>query len=75
MSSFEKDFNEYKRILKKHPDAEFQLYPGLNHVFMPAVCTNLKSAKKEYSKPQHVADNVIFDIAKWIHQCRQSKLS
>jgi len=65
--STEKDFNEYKRILQNHQNASFKLYPGLNHVFMPVVCGEIKSAKEEYSKPQHVADYVISDIADWIH--------
>ena len=65
--SVEKDFNEYKRILMGHPDATFKLYPGLNHVFMPSVTGDIKKVKKEYSKPQHVADYVINDIAEWIN--------
>ncbi|MCL2718392.1 MAG: lysophospholipase [Lachnospiraceae bacterium] len=64
--STERDFNEYKRILKGHPDATFKLYPGLNHLFMPVVCKGIKSPKEEYSKPQHVANYVIDDMASWI---------
>ena len=63
----EKDFNEYKRILQHNPNAMFKLYPGLNHVFMPTVYGDIRKAKKEYSKPQHVADYVIDDIAKWVN--------
>jgi len=66
--SVEEDFNEYKRILQDHPNAAFQLYPGLNHVFMPVVTGDIKKVKQEYSKPQHVAGYVIDDIAEWIHQ-------
>jgi len=66
--SVEEDFNEYKRILQNHPNATCKLYPGLNHVFMPVVYGEIKKAKQEYSKPQHVADDVITDIAAWIHQ-------
>jgi len=65
--STEKDFNEYKRILQNQQNASFKLYPGLNHVFMSVVCGEIKSAKEEYSKPQHVADYVISDIADWIN--------
>ena len=65
--SAEKDFNELKRILQNHQNASFKLYPGLNHVFMPVVCGEIKSAKEEYSKPQHVANYVISDIADWIY--------
>ena len=66
--SVEEDFNEYKRILQNHSDATFQLYPGINHVFMPTVYGDIKKAKKEYSKPQHVEGYVIDDIAEWIHR-------
>ena len=66
--STERDFGEYKRILQDHPDATFKLYPGLNHAFMKSVCGERKSAKEEYSKPQHVESQVIEDAAKWIKQ-------
>ena len=62
----DKDFNEYKDILKNNPRATFKLYPGLNHVFMPTVYGDVSKARKEYSKPQHVADYVMADIAQWI---------
>ena len=68
--SLEKDFNEYKDILKNNPNAQFILYPNLNHVFMPSVYDDISKAKKEYSKPQHVAENVISDIAEWIHHVK-----
>jgi dienelactone hydrolase len=66
--SVEKDFNEYKRILKDYPNATFKLYPGLNHVFMQTVHGDIKKVKAEYSKPQNVADYVITDIAEWINE-------
>jgi len=65
--SVEHDFEEYKRILQDHPNAAFKLYPGLNHVFMPVVHGDISKVKKEYSKPQHVEEYVIADIAQWIH--------
>ena len=61
------DFELYKDILKNHPNATCKLYPGLNHMLMPVVYGDIKKAKKEYSKPQHVADYVIADIAAWIN--------
>jgi len=61
------DFELYKDILKDHPSATCTLYPGLNHMLMPVVYGDIKKAKKEYSKPQHVAEYVIADIAAWIH--------
>jgi len=65
--STEKDFEEFKRILQHHPNATFKLYPGLNHVFMPVVCGDIKSPKKEYSKPQQVENDVIAHMAEWIN--------
>jgi dienelactone hydrolase len=66
--SVEKDFNEYKRILQNHPNASFKLYPNLNHTFMQSVCGEIKTAKKEYSKPQNVPDYVTTDMAEWINK-------
>lgn len=63
----EKDFNEYKRILANHPNTTFKLYPNLNHVFMQNVHGDIKKVKEEYSKPQHVEESVITDIAEWIN--------
>ena len=71
--SVEDDFNEYKDILKNNPNAKFMLYPGLNHVFMPSVYGDVNKAKKEYSKPQHVVDYVIEDIAEWIKSAGEAK--
>jgi dienelactone hydrolase len=67
------EFNEYKRILEHHPNVTFKLYPGLNHVFMPVVHGDIKRVKAEYSKPQHVADYVISDIAQWINAIAVNK--
>lgn len=46
----EKDFNAWKTLLSGNPNAEFKLYPSLNHLFMPAA----------------VDPDVIEDIASWI---------
>ncbi|MCL2827320.1 MAG: alpha/beta fold hydrolase [Oscillospiraceae bacterium] len=62
------DFALYKDILKNHPNATCKLYPGLNHMLMPVVYGDIRKAKKEYSKPQHMAEYVIADIAAWIHK-------
>ncbi|MCL2518073.1 MAG: dienelactone hydrolase family protein [Oscillospiraceae bacterium] len=64
--SVEEDFETYKQILQNHPEAVFKLYPGLNHMFMPAVHGDIKKMKAEYSKPQNVENYVISDIAEWI---------
>jgi dienelactone hydrolase len=64
--SIEKDYHEYKSILVKNKKAEFKLYPDLNHVFMESVYDDPKKAKEEYSKPQHLSQEVVDDIAEWI---------
>lgn len=63
---YEKNFNEYKKLLSNRENATFKLYPNLNHLLMPSVYGNLKKAKKEYNVTQHVDQQVINDISDWI---------
>lgn len=72
--SVERDFNGYKALLGDKPNATFKLYPGLNHLFMPYVYDQILKAKQEYKRPQHVDQQVIQDIATWIHSCLPDKL-
>jgi len=65
--SVENDFNKYKEILADHQNADFKLYPDLNHLFMPKVYGDIKKALKEYKKAQKVEEYVIDDIANWIN--------
>lgn len=64
----DKDFRAYQEILQHHPDVTFKLYEGLNHCFVPSVYGELSEAKREYSVEQHIGEDVILDIAEWIHQ-------
>ena len=57
------DFERWKAALAKHPNAEFKLYPALNHLFLPG---QGKSLPTEYSVPGHVPVEVIDDIAAWL---------
>lgn len=61
------DFAMYKELLADHPDATFRLYENLNHCFVPSVHGRIDKAKQEYSVEQHIGDEVISDIAEWIH--------
>lgn len=61
------DFAAYKELLADHPDAAFRLYENLNHCFVPSVYGRIDKVKQEYSVEQHIGDNVISDIADWIH--------
>ena len=65
------DFAAYRELLKAKTNGTFRLYEGLNHAFVPAVCGKISKATKEFSKEQHIGENVIADIAGWIlENCR-----
>ena len=65
------DFAAYRELLKAKTNVTFRLYEGLNHAFVPAVCGKISKATKEFSKEQHIGENVIADIAGWIlENCR-----
>jgi pimeloyl-ACP methyl ester carboxylesterase len=65
------DFVAYRELLKAKTNVTFRLYEGLNHAFVPAVCGKISKATKEFSKEQHIGENVIADIAGWIlENCR-----
>ena len=61
------DFVLYKQLLAEHPDVTFRLYENLNHCFVPSVYGRIDKAKQEYAVEQHIGDEVISDIANWIH--------
>ena len=61
------DFALYKELLANHPDVSFRLYDNLNHCFVPSVYGRIDKAKQEYAVEQHIGDDVISDIANWIH--------
>ena len=68
-ASVENDFNKYKEILARHPNVCFKLYPGLNHLFMPAIYGgDIRKVMKEYKKAQNIEKSVIDDIANWVKQ-------
>jgi len=57
------DFDGWKRVLKGRRNVRFKLYPKENHHFMPG---EGPSTPQEYDQPNHVAKEVIDDIAAWI---------
>jgi dienelactone hydrolase len=65
-ATVEKDFRAYQEILADKDHVTFQLYDGLNHVFVASIYGQLMKAKKEYNVEQHIGENVIEDIAQWI---------
>ena len=62
----DKDFKEYQNLLKGKSNATFKLYANLNHAFVPSVYGSIMKANKEYNVEQHIGEEVIADIAKWI---------
>ena len=63
-----KDFAEYKKIFGERDNFSFRIYDGLNHCFVPALYDDISKATKEFSKERHIGENVISDIAGWIHK-------
>ena len=63
----DRDFARYKELLAGRDNVTFRLYENLNHVFVPSVYGQISKAKQEYSVKQHIAGDVIDDIASWIH--------
>lgn len=63
----EKDFAAYKQLLEGKDNVTFRLYPGLSHAFVPSVYGDIMKAKQEYNVEQHIGEEVIGDIADWIH--------
>jgi dienelactone hydrolase len=58
------DFERWKQALEGRTDVSFKSYPKLNHLFTAG---EGRSTPAEYQKPGHVDQQVIEDIAAWIH--------
>jgi len=64
--SSNKDFTVWKTVLAGNPQAEFFLYPGLNHLFMPYHGSDINSVIEEYQIAANVDPRVIDDMATFI---------
>lgn len=53
----------WKKSLADRKDVTFKLYPKLNHLFIEG---EGPSGPEEYSKPGHVAETVVADVAEWV---------
>lgn len=62
------DYRGYQELLAGKPNVTFRLFEELNHCFVPAICTDISKAKKEYSTERHIGPEVITQIAGWIHK-------
>lgn len=59
----QQEFEEWKKALAQHPDATFELYHQLNHIFMAGEGVSLPA---EYEEAGNVSKMFILDIAKWV---------
>lgn len=57
------DFEGWEKALGDKPNVSFKLYPELNHPFIAGIGP---SSPVEYTKPGHVPEEVIADIAAWV---------
>jgi dienelactone hydrolase len=60
-----KDFALWQAALAGHRNVTFHSYPKLNHLF---IAGEGKPSPDEYSKPGHVDEQVILDIAHWVQR-------
>ncbi|MBQ6671457.1 MAG: alpha/beta fold hydrolase [Firmicutes bacterium] len=60
------DFVKFKELLADRPNTFFKLYPGLNHVFVEGIYSDILKASKEYGTERHIGEEVIGDIYEFI---------
>ena len=60
-----KDFSLWRAALASHRNVTFHSYPKLNHLF---IAGEGKPSPDEYTKPGHVDEQVILDIAHWVQR-------
>ena len=60
------DFRLLKEMLGDRGNAEFRLYEGLNHLFMPSMVEHITEIMTEYEKPAKIDGKVLQDIAAWV---------
>ena len=61
------DFKAFKEQLAGRENTTYKLYPKLNHCFVPAEYDDITKATKDYSVERHICEDVISDIAEFIH--------
>ncbi|HBC94705.1 MAG TPA: permease [Pelotomaculum sp.] len=65
----DKDYELWQTTLKGRDNVTFHLYEGLSHLFMPdQVSANDAPDSSVYNVPNHVAPQVITDIATWVKE-------
>ena len=63
------DFKAFKELLAGRDNITYKLYPELNHCFVPAIYDDILKASREYGVERHIGEDVISDIAEFIHSC------
>ena len=62
-----RDYRKFKKLLADRENTQYKLYPELNHVFVKGIYNDILKASKEYGVEQHIGEDVIGDIAAFIH--------
>ena len=60
------DFALYKELLYGRPNVSFNLYEGLNHLFMPSTVWGVTKQSEDYAVEGKVDEKVLADIVAWI---------
>ena len=61
------DFRLFKEQLAGRANVTYKLYPELDHAFVDAIYDDIHKATSEYSVERHIGEDVISDIAEFIH--------
>jgi dipeptidyl aminopeptidase/acylaminoacyl peptidase len=64
------DFALYQELLADRDNVTFRLYSGLNHLFMPSLGFDITQILDEYRVRANVDEQVLRDIAAWIHSVK-----
>jgi hypothetical protein len=59
------DFDDFKKALGGRNDVTLKSYPLASHLFMTVAG---QASGAEYMTPSHVEQDVLEDIASWVHQ-------
>ena len=62
-----RDYRKLKKLLAGRENTRYKLYPELNHIFVKGIYNDILKASKEYRVEQHIGEDVIGDIAAFIH--------
>ena len=60
------DWEQWKNAVAGKTNATVKSYPGLFHLFMPSTATGKGDLPEDWSRPAHVARDVVTDTASWI---------